>query len=188
MTVFLDASDFDKGLSLLHSASKRNRCAIHKYVLMDNHFHLLVTPSDEFGPSKFMQSVGDSYALYFNGKYDHTGTLWNGRYRSNLINSTKYFYDCSRYIELNPVRASMVTHPGEYIQSSFRRNALGIFDPLVTSHNLYDVLGDSEEERCIAYRQLFTRHLDPDVCENIRRANKTGETLTDKGAMDSSTP
>jgi putative transposase len=182
MTIFLDAADFDKCWSLLRSASKRHRCGIHAYVFMDNHVHMLVTPADIHGPAKFMQSFGDSYALYFNRNNKRTGTLWEGRYKSHPVETERYFYDCSRYIEMNPVRAMMAPHPGAYPRSSFLHNAMGVTDSLVTPHPLYESLGQSELGRRLAYQELFKHHLDSKVCDAIRRAMRTGNTLGDESA------
>ena len=177
MTVFDDAADFDKCLSLLHSASQRHRCSIHAYVVMNNHLHLLATPDDHDGPASFMQSFGISYARYFNRRNQRTGGLWDGRYHSFVVGSDRYFFDCSRYIEMNPVRALMVAQPGEYVRSSFLCNAMGVVDPIVTTHPLYEALGQSAIKRRLAYQSLFKHHLDADVCDVIRYATKTGETL-----------
>ena len=175
--VFLDAADFEKCRTLLLAASERNRCSIHSYVFMNNHVHLLATPFDEYGPAKLMQSFGSNYALHFNDRYERTGPLWDGRYKSFGVGSDRYFFDCSRYIEMNPVRALMVAQPGEYVRSSFLRNAMGVADPIVTTHPLYEALGHSAIERHLAYQSLFKHHLDADVCDAIRHATRTGETL-----------
>ncbi len=180
--VFLDATDFDKGRSLLLSASKKYRCHIHVYVQMNNHLHLLVTPIDEYGPARLMQSFGSSYALHFNDRYEQTGPLWEGRYSSFVVGTERYFFDCSRYIEMNPVRALMSAHPGEYSRSSFLQNAMGVSDPLITPHPLYESLGQTSAERRTAYQALFTHQLDANICDAIRRATRTGDTLRGEGA------
>lgn len=186
--LFLDSDDFDTCRSVMHSASIQKGCHIHTYVFMDNHFHLLVTPDDEHGPPDFMQSVGLSYVRYFNRRYKRTGTLWEGRYRSTVVHSARYFFDCSRYIEMNPVRALMAKQPGEYTRSSFLRNAMGAVDPLITPHHLYKALGDTDIERCLAYQQLFSRHLDSAVCDTIRRATNSGAALGAASTAENSTP
>src|ERR1017187_9011678 len=99
------------------------RMTVHAYVLMTNHVHLLVTPETESSLSKTMQSIGRRYVQYFNHVYGRTGTLWEGRYKSTLIDSERYLLTCMRYIELNPVRAEMLAHPGDYPWSSYRANA-----------------------------------------------------------------
>lgn len=177
MQIFRDAADFDKCMSLLISSSSRSKCSVHSHVLMDNHFHLLVTPVDKDGPADFMQSFASAYALYYNKRYERTGTLWEGRYDSFVVGSDRYFFNCTRYIEMNPVRALMVAHPAEYLHSSYLCNAFGIPNPLVASHPLYESLGGHSEERHSAYRQLFTHHLDDQACDEVRNATRTGKTL-----------
>jgi len=180
MTIFRDAADFDKCISLLCSTSLRSQCPVHGYVLMDNHFHLVATPVDEHGPATFMQSFGTSYVRYFNDRYGRTGTLWEGRYGSFPITSERYFFDCSRYVEMNPVRALMAANPGDYVRSSFRCNAFGDVDPLVTPHPLYESLGASAAARHVAYQQLFAHHLDPAVLDAFRQATRTGKPVGDQ--------
>ena len=102
-----------------------------------------------------MQALGRVYVQYLNHTYGRTGTLWDGRYKATLIDSEAYILTCCRYIELNPVRARMVEHPAEYPWSSYRRNALGQHEPLVTFHRLYLGLGASAESRCERYQHLF---------------------------------
>ena len=107
---------------------------------------------------------------YFNRRYRRSGTLWEGRFRSCPTEAESYLLACQRYIELNPVRAGMVTHPADYRWSSFRANALGEPDPLLTPHPLYTALAADEGERRQAYRELFRHELDPGVIDEIRAA------------------
>jgi putative transposase len=152
---FLDDEDREHYLAALLHASERARCAIHAYVLMPNHSHLLVTADDALAPARMMQSLGSKYVRYFNKRHGRTGTLWEGRYRSSLIDSERYFLQCSRYIETNPVRAGMVHEPGAYRWSSFRSNAEGEPDVLVRRHPVYLALGRWSSVRREAYRALF---------------------------------
>lgn len=177
---FFAAEDYRRYQAELLEASQRHGCAIHAYVLMTNHVHLLVTPSDESGPARMMQSLGRSYVRYFNERYKRTGTLWEGRYRSTIVDSESYLLACSRYIELNPVRALMVTHPGRYIWSSHRRNAYGEADSLVTQHAVYGALGNAQGARQVAYRALFKKSLEAHAIEEIRRATNRGSALGDE--------
>ena len=117
-----------------------------------------------------MQSLGRYYVQYFNYQYKRTGTLWEGRYKSTLLDSESYLLTCSRYIELNPVRAGMVDHPGEYRWSSYGSNALGHGNALITPHELYLRLGSSSEEQCEAYRHLFDAYIDEKSLADIREA------------------
>lgn len=152
-------------------------CAIHAYVVMSNHVHLLVTPQDAWGASKMMQMVGRRYVRYFNDRHARTGTLWEGRFRSALIDSISYLFACSRYIELNPVRAGIVTHPGAYRWSSYRPSTAGEPDALLTPHEWFNALGCTETERRSAYRAMFASHLDEATIAVIRRATNAGSSV-----------
>jgi putative transposase len=143
---------------------------VHAYVLMTNHVHLLMTPHKEDGISKAIQLLGRYYVQYFNYTYQRSGTLWEGRYKASLIDSEAYALICYRYIELNPVRANMVSHPAEYLWSSFRGNALGVYDKLLTPHPLFLALGWSDSERQAAYQALFEAHLDDKTLDDVRAA------------------
>ena len=158
-------------------ASRRVGCAIHAYVFMTNHVHLLVTPADEQGPAEMMQSVGRRYVRYFNERYRRTGTLWEGRYRSSLVESDGYLLACSRYIELNPVRAGIVTDPCRYRWSSYRHNAWGDPDDLVTPHAVYRALGTHGLQRRAAYRRLCQTVPEPGATDTIRNATRLGLVL-----------
>jgi putative transposase len=162
--------DYRFYLEKLIAAAEKHRCAVHAYVLMTNHVHLLVTPDTEEGIGKMMQMVGRYYVQYFNYCYGRTGTLWEGRYKATLIDSEQYLLTCMRYIELNPVRAEMVKHPAEYPWSSYRYNALGKEDALVRPHGEYLRLAGAEQERQEAYRQLFRARIPEMTLEAIREA------------------
>ena len=158
----------------------RYQCAIHAYVLMTNHVHLLATPSTPEGPSRMMQSVGRRYVRYMNGTYRRTGTLWEGRYKSALIDSDRYLLTCSRYIELNPVRAAMVTQPEDYWWSSYRANAQGIENSVLSAHPLYEALGLTPENRQAAYRRLFASSIEGDDLQTIRQGTEREGTIGDQ--------
>ena len=128
---FFDAEDYRCYLDALGHASKQCGCAVHAYILMTNHVHLLVTQERRDGVSAMMQSLGRRYVRYINDRHRRTGTLWEGRYKAALVDSERYLLACYRYIELNPVRAGMVELPGRYPWSSYRYNALGMPDSLV---------------------------------------------------------
>jgi putative transposase len=175
--VFLSRADCTYYLDLLRRASTLGGCGVHAYMLMGNHVHLLVSPHDASGIATMMRSLGCSYVRYFNAQYGRTGTLWEGRYKSTPIDSSRYFFTCSRYIELNPVRAGMVDHPAEFPWSSYHRNALGRGDRIVTSHPLYAALGTTDEQRHAAYTALFTTYVDPAVVDAIRHATARNAVL-----------
>jgi putative transposase len=168
--IFYAEEDYQFYLEKLKKACDKHNCDVHAYVLMTNHVHLLVTPHKEDGISKVMQMVGRYYVQYFNYSYERTGTLWEGRYKAALIDSDTYALTCYRYIELNPVRAGTVDHPGEYPWSSYRHNALGEVDELVVHHNLYQSLGKTAEQRQKVYRSLFRARIPTKTLDAIRAA------------------
>ncbi|MGQ0587367.1 MAG: transposase [Gammaproteobacteria bacterium] len=155
-------------LDELGRQARSNGVAVHAYVLMTNHVHLLMTAGNADGIPLLMKVLGQRYARHVNRQRQRVGTLWDGRYRSCLVDTDGYLLTCHRYIELNPVRAGIVEHPGEYPWSSHRANALGAHDPLVSPHSIMDSLGRDQEERRTAYRELFRNGLEPQVLEQIR--------------------
>ncbi len=161
--------DYVYYLDCLKEASRKYRCAVHAYVLMTNHVHLLMTPHQRNGVSRLMQSVGRRYVQYVNFSYQRTGTLWEGRHKASLIQSEAYLLTCYRYLELNPVRAGLVERPGDYPWSSYRAHAQGQVDPVIEDHSEYLALGDTSESRQQAYRELF-RHQVPDADLHVIRA------------------
>lgn len=166
--VFYTDEDYHFYLDKLQDAARKHQCDIHAYVLMTNHVHLLVTPHTEVGISKMIQMLGRYYVQYFNHTHGRSGTLWEGRYKASLIDSETYALTCYRYIELNPVRAAMVGHPAEYLWSSYRGNALGESDSLLTPHPLYLALGRTADRRQAAYRSLFEAHIDEKTLDDVR--------------------
>ena len=169
-SLFFNDTDYDFYRTWLGEAAARHGCAIHAYVLMTNHVHVVVTPDHADSLPKTFQSLGRRYVQYVNTTYQRTGTLWEGRYRATLIESERYFLTCCRYLELNPVRAGMVRHPRNYPWSSYHRHAEGQADPLVTPHGLYHRLGRTAAERQQAYRALFRQQLSRESLEVIREA------------------
>jgi putative transposase len=161
----------------LKEYSHKYEVDVHAWVLMSNHVHLLCTPKAENAISQMMQAIGRQYVRYFNYTYKRTGTLWEGRYKSCLVDAEKYLLELYRYIELNPVRASMVEDPASYIWSSYQINALGKVSSLCTPHDLYIRLGMDKLERSQIYRDLFKSHVDGELLEDIRQAAKTGMAL-----------
>ena len=170
-TFFTD-HDYRKFLDVLDVASKEHDCLVHAYVLMTNHIHLLLTPMSENSISLMMQAIGRKYVRYINGTYQRSGTLWEGRYKSALVETEQYLLTCSRYIELNPVRAGMVDGPGQYKWSSYGYNALGINNNGLTQHDIYMRLGKTDALRQSAYKALFSHHLDADALDLIRANTK----------------
>jgi putative transposase len=167
---FFAAEDYRRYLEDLQKSVEKHVCRIHAYVLMTNHVHLLVTPIVDYGISQMMQALGRRYVYYVNKMYKRAGTLWEGRYKSSLVDSDRYLLTCMRYIELNPIRANMVEHPGEYKWSSYHANAQGEPDALIECHPIYNQLGSSPEIRQAAYRELFRHHIDKDTLHDIRES------------------
>jgi putative transposase len=165
---FFDNSDYRKYLDCLQAAGDKHGCAIHAYVLMTNHVHLLLTPETPDGIGKLMQSVGRRYVQYVNTVYQRTGTLWEGRYKASPVESERYLLTCYRYIELNPVRAGMVEGPADYAWSSYRHNAFGEANAVITRHERYRALGGTDTARQRRYRELFRHHMDNTLLHEIR--------------------
>ena len=167
---FLAEADCNAYLDWLERYSRECGVGLHAYALMTNHVHLLVSAEQTDAPGRLMKALGQRYVQYFNRTHQRSGTLWEGRYRSCPTDAESYLLACQRYIELNPVRAGMVGHPAEYRWSSYRANALGEVNPLLTPHPLYAALGPDDAERTRAYRELFRYELDPGVVDEIRSA------------------
>lgn len=153
--IFVDAQDFETMWQLLVESGKKFGVAVHAYVLMNNHFHLLATPSTNEALPLMMQAVGRSYVRYFNNRHARTGTLWEGRYRSTVIETERYLLACMVYIDLNPVRAGMVAHPRDWHWSSHAHHRGLRADSLVTPHGLYWALGNTPFAREAAYGELL---------------------------------
>jgi len=152
--IFVDRQDFETMLALLAENAQKFAVAIHAYVLMDNHFHLLATPATADALPLMMQAVGRSYVRYFNQRHGRSGTLWEGRYRSTLIETERYLLACMVYIDLNPVRAGMVALPAAWPWSSHAHYLGQRVDKLVTPHALYWALGNTPFAREAAYAAL----------------------------------
>ena len=167
---FYDEADFLFYLDWLALAARDTDCAVHAYCLMSNHVHLLLTPSTADGPSALMKMLGQRYVQYINRAYRRSGTLWEGRFRSCLLQEEGYLFECHRYIELNPVRAAMTEHPGSYRWSSYRANAQGEASAFLEPHPLYTELGRTAVERQAAYRELFRYQLDAGLVDSLRSA------------------
>jgi putative transposase len=168
----------------LGEAIKSTGCQLHAYVQMTNHVHLLLTPPEPAAVSRLAISLGRRYVQYINKTYRRTGTLWDSRYKSSLVQTDAYLLLCQRYIELNPVRAGMTDDPAHYRWSSYRANGLGQPDPLLTPHEVYAALGQSDAERQAAYRALFRPELDDEAISDIRRALDQSQPLGDSRFLD----
>jgi putative transposase len=140
------------------------------WFVMTNHVHLLMTPSEPMSIPKVMQSVGRRYVQYINKTYRRTGTLWEGRYKASIVDAENYLLACYRYIELNPVRASMVEHPIDYPWSSYRVNAGKKLRRKLVMHDIYRRLGTDDSSRYYAYRELFSVDLHKNIIHDIQRS------------------
>jgi len=167
---FYSKEDYIKYCYTLHEAANKNGVAIHAYVLMTNHTHLLVTPTQEHSVTHMMQDLGRKYVRYINKIYQRSGSLWEGRFKASLVDSEKYLLTCMRYIEMNPVRAEMVSHPSEYRWSSYHANACGKENILINPHPIYTSLAKTETQRQHDYRALFENTLDIEDVHEIREA------------------
>jgi putative transposase len=161
----------------LNEAAHEYGLLIHAWVFMSNHIHLLATPTQEDSLSKVMQDLGRQYVRYFNHRYQRSGTLFEGRFRSCLVQDETYLLICHRYIELNPVRAGMVTNPSAYVWSSYHANGLGRAAKIWTPHPLYLELGKTGEDRQKNYRSLFDTEINPTLLTKVRQSLNQGLTL-----------
>lgn len=174
---FFGEEDYLAYLHWLGEALHKENCALHAYALMTNHVHLLITPERGEAIPRLIIALGRRYVQYINKSYRRTGTLWDSRYKSSLIDADAYLLHCQRYIELNPVRAAMVADPAQYRWSSYRSNALGEPDTRITPHPVFLALGAAEPNRQQAYRALFRPHLDNAALDDIRLALNQNQPL-----------
>jgi putative transposase len=170
--IFTSTSDYQTLLDLLAENAKKFSVALHAYVLMSNHFHLLVTPKTPDGLPKMMQSVGRGYVRYFNDVQRRSGTLWEGRYKSTLIQTESYLLTCMAYIDLNPVRGGLVAQARDYPWSSYGHYTGQRIDKLITSHALVWELGNTPFAREAAYAELVQGGI-----SSVQRAVLTESTL-----------
>lgn len=177
---FFTEADYQRYLVYLHEALTEADCTLHAYVLMTNHVHLLLTPRNAQAVPAAIMSLGRRYVQHVNRTYQRTGTLWDSRYKSSLVQSNRYLLACQRYIELNPVRAGIVRDPAEYPWSSYRVHAFGKQGDIVTPHALYLATGRDGPERQLAYRRLFEKDQDPAAVGDIRLAAAQSLPVGDK--------
>ncbi len=175
--IFRDAEDYAVLLKWLREAARQFKVALHAYALMPDHLHLLVTPADETGMGKMMQWLGRHYVPYFNHKYQRVGTLWQGRYRATVIDPERYLLTCMRYIELNPVRASLVVDPAAWRWSSCAHHVGMQSDPVITDHALYWSLGNTPFQREATYKALLELALTSEEVQALQEATRKGWVL-----------
>ena len=166
--MFLDDADRHHYRRLLREACQRHDVAVHAFVLMDNHFHLLLGSAIAGRISLALRRAGQTYVQAFNQRHGRIGTLWQGRFKSSLVDTDAYLLRVMRYIELNPVRAAMVERPEHYRWSSVHTHLGTAHDPLLTLHPLYLALGADTQQRGAAYRAWLSAALDDDELTRIR--------------------
>ncbi|MFN0300304.1 MAG: transposase [Burkholderiales bacterium] len=174
---FFGEEDYSIYLHWLGEALGEAQCALHAYVLMTNHAHLLLTPRKAEAVPRLMMSLGRRFVQYMNRTHGRSGALWDSRYKSSVIQPDTYLLTCQRYIELNPVRAATVSGPAHHRWTSYRRNALGAADSRITPHALYLELGSSDKARQAAYRALFRTQLEQTTIDDIRLALNQNQPL-----------
>jgi len=175
--VFFDDDDYRFYLECLRQAKENCSCRIYAYALMTNHVHVLAEPTRERDLGRFMQSVGRRYVRCINAKYRRSGTLWEGRFKSAVVSRDEYLIVCSRYIEWNPVRAGIVTHPRDYPWTSYLHRALGRADALLDEDPWYTGLGSSPMERQRAYEEWVETHIRDGEWDQIRTATQRGRVI-----------
>ena len=165
---FVADEDHAAYVGWLKEYSAKYNVEIHAWVMMTNYVHLLCTPVQEGGISQMMQSLGRRYVQYFNSEYRRSGTLWEGRFKSCLVQEKHYLLEVYKYIEFNPVRAEMVADPGEYVWSRYQTNGLGKTSELCTPHQEYMLLGSDSFDRQQNYRELFTHHAEVELLVTVQ--------------------
>jgi putative transposase len=172
--IFFSDDDRLYFLQCIGKISAKRACEIHAFVLMPNHVHMLATPRREHAASRMMQDLGRAYVAHVNKLHGRTGALYEGRFRSSLVETTRYFLACMRYIEMNPVRARITQDPRRYEWSSYGQNITGDPTGLVTPHSEYLSLGRDCAERARAYRRLFDIPQEDEDLLAIRRGARHG--------------
>ncbi len=175
--IFFTENDYREYLKFLKRTSERYECQIHSYVLMTNHVHLLLTPSTDKSISLLFQSLGRLYVTYINKTYQRSGTLWEGRHKGHIIETSNYFLTCMQYIELNPVRAGMVSHPADYPWSSYLANGEGLSNIILISHKEYLSLAKDQSERQKIYRSLLESKMNIQLLTDFRESIQSGTAL-----------
>jgi REP-associated tyrosine transposase len=176
--VFADRDDFQAYLACLRQVGQKRSLELHAYVLMPDHVHLLLTPPSDAALSAAVQDVGRTYVRAFNRRHGRSGTLWEGRFRSAVVDGERWLLAAMRYIETNPVRAMLVAEPADYPWSSYRHHAGLRIDPLITDHGQYWSVGNTPFERHDAYRRLADERLAPAELDALRAAVRSGLPLS----------
>lgn len=181
--IFHTDEDRQAYLAWLDEYAKKFDVAVHAFVLMDNHTHLLVTPSSEQSLSSLMQALAQRYTQSYNYFHKHTGTVWEGRYKSTVVQSDRYLLACMAYIDLNPVRAGMVREPADYAWSTHRHYIGQQAQPIVTAHELMWTLGNTPFSREKTYRELVQAGISKDQQKELTDSAFKGWALGDEAFM-----
>jgi putative transposase len=179
-SIFMDEQDYGTYLGLLKDALVRTSCELHAYALLSSQVHLILMPAKASSLSKLMQSIGRDYARYFNDRHARTGTLWEGRYRSTVIDSEHYLLPAMVYVDLSPVRAAITHFASEYQHTSYRHYAGIAANPLLSTPQSYWSLGNTPFARETAYRELVSLGLSPQQLEEITEKTVYGWPLGDE--------
>ena len=175
--IFFEEQDYQYFHDCLDAAAYNYQLKVHAYVLMPDHVHILATPGNTDSISRTTQSIGRNYVQYFNECYDGSGTLWEGRYRSTVIDSKQYLLSCCQYIESNPIRNKLVAAAADYHWSSYASNAQGKASEMITASKEYLLLGDDDKSRRKAYRAMFRKPLSAELVQHITDATLKGWVL-----------
>lgn len=182
-SIVLDDTDRAALLDAVAENAQKYQVALHAYVLMDNHVHLLLTPETADGVPRMMQAVGRTYVRHFNARHGRTGTLWEGRYRSTLLQADRYLLSCMAYLDLNPVRAGLVTDPQHHAWSSHRLYIGQVADRRITPHPAYWRLGNTPFAREAAYAEMVRTGLSAAQVTAFTSTLLHGWALGDPGFM-----
>jgi putative transposase len=181
--IVLDDIDRQQLLGDLRECAALHRVAIHAYVLMDNHLHLLATPESTEGLSRMMQSLGRRYVAAYNRRHQRSGTLWDGRFRAAPLEAAGYLLACMRYIELNPLRHGLVQAPQDYPWSSAAHHLGLLRDPMVLDHALFWALGNTPFEREATYRAWLEQGVSPEEHARLSESALKGWPLGSAGFL-----
>ena len=181
--IFRDAADYTVMQAFLAEQARESGVALHAYVLMPNHFHLLVTPTQEGALARLMQGVGRRYVRHFNTQAQRSGTLWEGRYRCALLQSEAYLLACMAYLDLNPVRAGLAESPADYPWSSHRHCIGQVMEKAISPHPLYWALGNTPFAREQAYADRVARGLAPELVHRFTDSALHGWAMGDEAFL-----
>jgi len=174
--VFSSEGDYTYYLDNLHEWKQALDCRIYAYCLMSNHVHLIVDPGPDPGSlGLLMKRVAGRQTRYINKLEGRSGTLWEGRYKSSPIQVETYLLACSRYIELNPVRAKMVAKPEDYRWSSYRAKVGLVNSKLIEPDPCYEALGRTAAERWNRYEAWVRESIPEGEWDRIRAAVQRGQ-------------